>query len=270
MMTRLIEDWIKDINGSIGIYENELISKTGYDYTTLAAAACGVSGEAMNLAFTGQKAAVIPVTTGLGEIGSFSRSVAAILGHMNVETFVTDKTDVAGIYEAHQTGASILFLADDERFIAVNLKNNRIAENSRATALGYTTALEGAAGSLKGKEVLVIGCGEVGRQVLYCLKLKGADPVACDIDERVLANLSDEGFKTISDSEQIRAYPFIIDASSEGNWIHKGMLHPEAWMVTPGVPLSLDLGAYQFYRNRVIHDYLQIGVAVMLAMVIRS
>lgn len=269
-MTRLIEDWIEDISDSIGEYEHELKSKSGYDYAGLAAAACGLSPDTIRLASACEKAAVIPVTTGLGEIGSFSGSVAAILRHMNIETFVTQKTDVAGIYEAHQKGASILFLADDQRFIAVNLTKNRVAENSQATAWGYAAALEGAVGSLKGKEVLVIGCGEVGRHALHCLKHKGAVPVAHDIDERVLAHLSDEGFKIITDTGRIREYPLMIDASSEGNWIHKGMLHPEAWVVTPGVPLSLTPEAYEFHRNRVIHDYLQIGVAVMLAMVCRS
>lgn len=264
-MTRLVEDWIKDISSVIKDYEKDLIKKTGLDYIGLASAASGVSKIKIIQASKNKEVGVVPVTTGLGLIGSFSESVAAIAQCMGFEAFVTEHTDVAGIYEAQQKGAKIIFIADDDKFIALNIEKNMAAENSRSTARGYVAALEGAAQDVKDKEVLVIGCGVVGKEVLAALKEKGANPVAWDIKQEVLKELSDGGLKVLKCQEEIAGYSLIVDATYQGGWISKDMLHPEVFMVTPGVPISLDEEAYDCHRNRVLHDYLPIGVAVMLA-----
>ena len=265
-MTRLVEDWIKDIDVTIKEYEQDLKCKTGFDFVALASAASGVAREIIELAAENNRVGVIPITAGQGIIGHFSESVAAILQCMNFDAFVTGDTDVAGIYEAHQKGAKIIFFADEDRFLAVNFEKNIVAENNQATARGYVAALAGATGKLSGQEVLVIGCGAVGREALLLLKQQGANPVIYDKDKRILAQLSDEGLKIVADVAGIAEYRLIVDATPEGGWIHKGMLHPEAWLVTPGVPLSLDAEAYAYYQPRVIHDPLHIGVATMAAM----
>lgn len=264
-MTRLIEDWIKDISVTTKQYEKDLESKTGLDFIGLASAVGDVSREKIVLSSKNNKVGVIPITTGLGIIGSFSESVAAILQCMNFEAFITEHTDVAGLHEAYQREAKMIFLADDNRFIAINLEKNIISENNQATARGYVAAMEGAVGKLQDRDVLVIGCGVVGREILRLLILKGAKPIAYDINESVLESLTNDGFKIITHSDEMAKYALVIDASSKGGWIHKGMLHPEAWIVTPGVPLSLDSDAYDYHKDRVIHDYLQIGVVAMLA-----
>jgi len=269
-MTRLVEDWIKDIDVTIKEYESDLRFKTGLDFVALASAASGVARERIELTAKNSRVGVIPITAGQGIIGYFAESVAAILQCMNFDAFVTACTDVAGIYEAHQKGAKILFFADEDRFLAVNLERNIVAENDQATARGYVAALEAATGNLKDQEVLVIGCGPVGRAVLSNLKQKGAHPVAYDKDKNVLTSLASEGLKIVSDVAIIAKYRLVVDATPEGGWIHKGMLHPEAWIVTPGVPLSLDPEAYAYYKQRVIHDPLHIGVATMAALVCKE
>ena len=52
--------------------------------------------------------------------------------------------------------------ADDERFVAIDMANRRVVDNADATAKGYVAGLNLMAGGLKGKDVLVIGCGPVG------------------------------------------------------------------------------------------------------------
>jgi 3-methylornithyl-N6-L-lysine dehydrogenase len=265
-VTRLVEEWLKDISTTVKQYERDLKDKTGFDFVSLAGAATGLSRQNLELLAGNNRVGVVPITAGQGIIGSFSESVAAIVRSMNFEAFVTEYTDVAGIYEAHQQGAKILFMADEDRFLAINLSCNLIADNNRATARGYVTALEGAAGELAGREVLVLGCGPVGLEALVFLREKGARPVAYDVDKKIMAFLSGKDFATLSGSGEIAGYSLIVDANPQGGWLTKGMLHPDAWIAAPGIPLSLDLKAYDFHKNRVIHDPLHIGVATMLAM----
>jgi len=66
--------------------------------------------------------------------------------------------------------------------------------------------------------------------------------------------------------DEIKRYKYIIDATNQGGWLHREMLHPEAWIAAPGIPLSLDQDAYETFSDRLIHDPLQIGVASMLGL----
>ncbi len=266
-MTRLVENWIKDIRTSIKEYEKELMAKTGMNLMAIASAASGVDQGKIMFELENNKIGIVPITTGLGIIDSFTESVASVLLCMGFEAFVTKQTDVSGLLEAHEKGASIQFMADDDQFIAVHLKKNLIAENNWATARGFVAALEGATGSLRGKEVLVIGCGNVGTEALSFLKEKGASPIAYDKNEVIMKHLTQKGYETLSHINRIGNYSLIVDASNEGGWIKKGMLDSKAWIVTPGVPISLDEEACAFHKNRLIHDYLPIGVATMMASV---
>ncbi len=266
-MTRLIEEWIKTIGSSIRDYEFDLMKKTGLSLVALAAAAGEMPEERIRNAAANIKVGVIPFTSGQGIIGSFSESVAAVCEGMGFQCFIAEGTDVDGIYKARQNGAEILFMADDDRFIALNLKTGNLAENNQATVKGFLAALGSAAGGLKDKEVLVIGCGPVGREALQLLRVQQANPVAYDKNPFILSKVAAQGYDTITHSSQIAAYPLVFDASSEGSWLKKSMLHPELIMAAPGVPLSLDQEAFEIYKDHLIHDYLPIGVATMLALV---
>jgi pyrrolysine biosynthesis protein PylD len=265
-MTRLIEDWIKNISDDIKEYEKELVEKTGFNLISLASNASNINIEYLLASIKESKIGVIPITSGQGIIGSFTNSVVAILRAMNFDAFVTADTDVAGIYEAHQRGAKIIFLADDKKFIAINLEKNTVVDNNFATAVGFVSAMEGAAGGdLKYKKVLLIGCGTVGKEILNELKRKDADVVTYDIDKNILKKSEKYGFKVLSGLDEMIKYKWIMDATSTGGWLKKDMLHPDVFIATPGVPISLDPEAYEYYKDRALHDYLPIGVAVMAA-----
>ena len=52
-------------------------------------------------------------------------------------------------------------MADDNRFIAFNLRNKVVVDNGDATGKGYVSALFGMAKGLKESNVLVLGYGPV-------------------------------------------------------------------------------------------------------------
>lgn len=267
-MTRLQTDWIKNMEKELPQWASRLEAQSNMSLFNLAALAGDISRGRLKSASWRTKIAVVPVTAGLGLIGTFCSQVAAIIRHMGFDVFVTDATDVSGIYEASQKGAGVVFLADDTYFLALNMSKNLISENSDATARGFVAALEGAAGGLRDKEVLVIGGGRVGRSALSFLKCRGAEVILYDNNEDVLKELRGQGVRTIGDVAEIKKYPLIVDCSfSDEGWLSKDMLHPDLLFASPAVPLSLDSEAAEFYGDRIIHDLLQLGVITMLAMV---
>jgi len=269
-MTRLVESWIRDIAGSIEEYSGYLKKTTGLDLSGLAVRISGLAQRDFSAALSMSQVAVVPITTGQGIIGTFSESVAAIAKCVGLQAFVTTGTDVAGIHEACAKGAGILFMADDDRFIALDVKRGRLAENSASTARGYTEALAAASGGLEGRRALVIGCGEVGMEMLAELKRKNALPAAYDIDPNRLKAAAAEGYPTINNTVEIKKFPLILDACPQGGWLTADMLADNAWIAAAGVPLSLDEDASAAFRLRLIHDYLPIGVAAMIGDLFRS
>ena len=263
-MTRLISEWMDDIRNKVKERETVLKEKTGLSYLTLAAKASGWSAADMERAAQQISVGVVPVTSGEGIIGSFSEAVAAVTAAMGFRSFVTEKSDVSGIYEAYNREADIVFMADDERYIAFNLNKKRMADNNAATAAGYLTALEEAHGPLAGKEVLLLGFGVVGQEFLKRLLKKGAGVTGYDSDAERLKSMAGSGAEILETIGDMRKFKILVDATNQGGWIHSGMLHPDAWIATPGVPLSLDEEARRAHEKRLIHDCLEIGTASML------
>ncbi len=261
-MTRLKEDWIRDIERDICKYDRKLAKKTGMTLLELAAKANDIHPDRIREAAKSYKVAAIPIRAGEGIIGTFSGSVAAILHHLGFHTVVTEASDVNGIYEAFKDEAHCLFLADDDRFIGINRLTGQVSDNNKATARGYVTALEQVAGSLSGRPALILGYGIVGEEMVSFLREKGALPVVYDISTDRTAGL-DPGM-VLSDIEKMKDYPLLLDATNKGDWIWEEMLHPDFWMAAPGIPLSLDNALYRKYRHRVIYDRLQLGTAVMM------
>jgi len=265
-MTRLITDWIADIEYAIKDWEEDLKRKTGLSYAGLAAKVAGCSVGDIACAARETKVAAVSVTSGLGIIGSFAQSVAAVTGAMGFESFATERADVDGIHEAYLRGADIVYMADDRRFISFNLNKKKMADNDSATARGYTEAFEGALKTFEGKRLLLMGFGALGSEFMKCLKNKGADFAVYDIDPKRLASAKKEGVDVIESPEGIREYPYLIDATSQGGWLHREMLHPDVRIAAPGIPLSPDREALEMHGERIIHDPLQIGVAAMLGL----
>ena len=98
-MTRLITEWIMDMEEGCQKRDLELKAKTGLSLLEIAAAAAGKEPEALRrLAGDGLLVAAVPVTAGLGVIGQFAQSVAAIIKTAGFDCFVTEATDVDGIH----------------------------------------------------------------------------------------------------------------------------------------------------------------------------
>jgi len=242
----------------------ELQEKTGLPLLGLAAKAAGRDAEALRRLGGDVLVAAVPVTAGLGVIGQFAQSVAAIVRTAGFNCFVTEKSDVDGIYEAYQGGADLIFIADDDRFLAINTKSGKIGENNLATAAGYVAALEAMMDKkgvpMKDAPVLVLGYGPVGKHAEAILLAKGAKVTVFDKDP----------FQGKPNRPQdIVHFPYIIEATPQSAWITKDMLCPDALIAAPGIPLGLDGEAAKLYKTQLVHDMLDIGTATMLAMALQ-
>lgn len=265
-MTRLKTEWIQNIEHDVKKWDASLKELTGAGLWELAMRGNGGNSE-IEKERGRCRVGAISITSGQGVISTFAESVAAIVDALGFEVYVSKKTDVNGIYEARNWGADIVFVADDDRFLALNLKNSYLGENDRGTARGYVEALRGmmeknGLGDIAGRKVLLLGYGRVGREIEAYLLNKGAEPVIYDRDKDIQKEL--EGKQSIDSADKIKEYDLIMDATSTGPWISKDMLHPEALIAAPGIPFSLDEEAKKHFQGRWIHDKLPIGIAGML------
>ena len=270
-MTRLKEDDIDHIARQLDGYDARLKRMTGVSLRQIACRAAGVDEALIIDVLDRVRIAAVPVTSGLGVIGGFSGTVAAIVSHLGFETFVTESCDVAGIAEGFERGADILMLSDDERFVAITPGRKHVVDNSRATAQGFVAGLELMRGGIAGESVLVLGCGPVGVAATKALIDRGADVALCDIrQERALAAVREIGQDA---SDRIRMedtphtalerYELIFDATNEGNFIEAAHLTPHTMVAAPGTPCALTPEAMAEHRDRILHDALEIGTATM-------
>lgn len=266
-MTRLITEWIEEIGDVNDPYGAELKQKTGLDYDGLLIKTCHITQEYLASVREKLQVCIIPITTGQGVIGSFAQSVAGIIQNMGFAAIVTEKTDVAGIYEAGMKGADILFMADDERYIAINLRNGKISNNDQATARGFVTILNQMTRNMNCRDTLVLGGGTVGKIIIDLLKLQQDNVFVYDKDKEILNSLA--GAKvTPVEKDEIRNYKKIIDATCEGGWITKDMLNSQAKIAALGVPFSFSEDAGTAFEQQALYDCLTTGTAVMLGEVI--
>jgi 3-methylornithyl-N6-L-lysine dehydrogenase len=272
-MTRLITEWIKDLENTAFGWNEQLISMTGCGYNKLAASVSGLSEEQQAEAFSEYKVAVVPITSGLGEIESFPQSVAAITSAMGFNSFVTSATDVDGIWEAKRLGADVLFMADDNRYIALNMRNGRIGDNNEATGKGYAQLLlEFAEAECAGRRLpesgntAVLGFGIIGRTMTAYLMEKGIVPAVYDKDPGRREDVLSMGAEWIDDAAELRKYSYILDGTSEGGWLSSEMLADDVLIAAPGIPFSLDDKSSRKLEGRYLHDMLEIGTAVMMGL----
>ncbi|MDP4160258.1 MAG: hypothetical protein Q8911_10950, partial [Bacillota bacterium] len=101
-----------------------------------------------------------------------------------------------------------------------------------------------------------------------CLQELGAKVSVLEVDEVKIAALTQAGINAIYNrKENLASYQFIVDASPQGDFLDLSNLHSQAAIAAPGIPFGLTKAAHQVFKNRVIHDPLELGVATMLAMV---
>jgi pyrrolysine biosynthesis protein PylD len=262
----LTEKDVTQLPERLPAYEAELVKKTGLSLREIAIRSMEVSEEALTAAIASHTVAVVPITAGGGVVENFSEAVRGILAYLDVNVFKTRESDVAGVAEGVERGADIVFFADDNRFVALNLPLRRVTDNAEATAKGYVTALEAMAGGLSQREVLVVGgAGRVGWNAVLALESNGVKVAACDIDQRRMDSLA-KGHEVIVErnlEEAVSRYTVFFDASPAADIIEAEHIKPETLIAAPGMPLGLTDEAYSLVERRLIHDVLEIGVAAM-------
>jgi len=212
---------------------------------------------------------VVPVTAGLGIISNFSATVCAILRFLGVNAEITRGTDAAGVALAFENGVDAIMMADDQRFIGINLHTRSVIDNSLATGRVYGAALDLMADGLRAQEVLVLGCGPVGASAARWLLGSAARMALFDIDNaksQALCkklgnpeNLIVEGDLT----KALERYRYIVDATPAPNFIPESLLKNNSYIACPGVPQGVSARGQLMLGNRLIHDKLELGVAAM-------
>ena len=275
-MTRLKTEWIDYMLDGMNDYNSSLKTKTGFDLAGLVMDTYGISEERFKKYAEKLLIAAVPVTQGEGIIGSFSESVAAIVRSMGFRTFVPDETDVDGIYNAVLMDADVIYMADDERYLAFSRDNGSFGENDYATALGYIMVLrqmmKKAGLDIAKEKVLVIGNGRVGEEAVQILLNHEVDFDMYDKDEKAVEAFRslETGKYVLSSPEEIKNYRFILDYTNEGEWLKDEYLAEGVFYASPGVPLSLDEKAAGRLQNTAVYDNLEIGTAMMLGEILKT
>ena len=205
------------------------------------------------------KVACIPVTAGGGILGDFCHIVAETVEVLaGAQAHVTDGCDVTGFEEALLNKADIVFMADDETFIAYNTHTSVLSDNSDATGRMFAALLDCACGGLD-DEVLVLGTGKVGTGACQYLRHQGAVVKWFDIKSGAPScfDLADE-----TPGWNERSWNYIVDATTAAHLIGPQNVTDTSIVSAPGVPFGVAPDAVQKARL-VIHDNLALGVIAM-------
>jgi len=267
-MTRLSESLLQGLGEKLPDYDQELIQKTGSSLASIAYLAAGLEKENLNKNISPKPIAVVPITAGKGLIPGFSLAVESIIRYLGYPAFVTQAHDVAGLAEGFGRGAKILFLADDNLFVAINTETGNIVDNSEATARGYVTALTLVLKGISRKKVLVIGAGRVGGYACIALKELGAAVSIFDIDpDKTKALASELEISVAKDIlPALKNHSIIFDASPAEDFISEDLVRSDTVIAACGLPIGLTKEARIQIQGRLIHDPLQLGTATMLTM----
>ena len=270
-MTRLRSADIANISSHLDAYDQELLAKTGRSLRGIACHAVGLSEEEAVERMPDVHIGVVPIRWGKGVIGRFSETTRDILKHIGFQAFVTENSDVSGLAEAFEMQADIIFLSDDNHFVALNAECRRVVDNSAATGKGFGAGLNLMTGGLQGQGVLIIGCGAVGISAAMTLAKYGAKISVYDINHSRSRHLTSTLYKTLNikveiESELIAAlskYRFLVEATTSADIIHEQDLLPATYIAAPGMPLGLNSNTALKLADRLLHDPLQTGVATM-------
>lgn len=278
-MTRLTSADVQPLLGSLDAYDQQLKAVTGLDLAGLSLEAAGLPvDEVHRCGLAALHLAVVPITSGLGLIGGFARSVCAILDLLGCQAFVTNATDVAGLAEAIGQNPSALFMSDDNDFMALDPRLGTTIHNTPATARGFVTGMARMAGGLKGKKVLLLGCGPLGSAAAEDLLLHDAQVVLYDVAVTRCTRLRDGLMNTGNHPIEIAAsFPeaaagvdLIFDATNTADPIDADVIGKHTRIAAPGMPCGITTAARRRLGHRLLHDPLQIGVATMAAQILTS
>jgi pyrrolysine biosynthesis protein PylD len=272
-MTRLQAQDMEAIAGDLDAYDRNLRTRTGLTLRGLACKASGIDEQDYVRRSAGFRTAVVPLTCGAGRIAGFAESVQRILLHLGLAATVIAEPDVAGLAAAYADHSELIFLADDQRFIAINTCSRKVVDNAEATGAGFAWGLNLMAGGLEERPVLVLGCGPVGRSAARAALGLGGRVSLCD----VVPEASGQAARRLSRSAPGRVsvesnpesalvrYRLIIDATPSKGFIDEAQIYPDTYISAPGAPLGLTARAVEKISARLLHDLLEIGVATMAA-----
>lgn len=269
LLTRLKSDDIQSISSQLNDYNQELQIKTGRSLLGIACLSCNVRESIIMNRVNSFSFQVVPITTGQGIISNFSAVVCSILQFLGFKAEVAEDSDITGLASAFRKGADGIMMADDHRFVGINLRTNSVTDNSEATGRIFSAALDLMAGGIKGNKVLVLGCGPVGEAAAQSLLAFGARVILHDINIIAAGNvkekLTDYGDITIVESieNSVVNYQYILEATPATNSIPDELLSDNSCVVAPGVPLGLSSKGCEILNNRLVHDKLELGVAAM-------
>lgn len=265
-MTRLNSEQLIGLGSGLHLYDQELVQKTGCTLRQIAAKAVGITEDIALRVAGSSPVSVIPVTTGQGIIQGFVEAINDIIIHIGFNSRITAGSDVSGLAEAVECDSKIVFLADDNKFVALNFSSGIVIDNAHATARGYVFALDSMVKGLRNRNVLVIGAGRVGRSVVFTLKKLGAAVTLYDLDRaKAFALASDYCTDLEEDLDQaLGIHRIIFCAAPAHRIIRAEHVRPDTVIAAPGIPACFNLEVYNLLRERLIHDPLQIGVATML------
>lgn len=266
-MTRLREEDILNISENLKEYDKQLVNSVGKTLSEIAAHAIGSKEKELYDLHQAVPVAVIPISCGEGIISGFSGSVQKIIEFMGFTAFVTGHKDVGGLAEAVKKGAKVIFLADDDHFVAINMATGKVVDNGKATGKGYAAALDLMSGGLRNKEVLLIGAGPVGTGAAAFMSAHGATVFVYDVNRNQAENMIETvpGVQIVQDFyAALPEYKLLFDATPAAEIIGKEYIGEATMISAPGIPLGLSQECFPLISNRLIHDALEIGVATML------
>jgi pyrrolysine biosynthesis protein PylD len=268
-MTRLTEQDVRRLGERLGEFEKGLRRVTGCGLLAVAEQAADAGpGAAARLA--GARLAVVPVSAGQGFIPGFTECVATILAHLGCDAFVTPEPDVRGLQIAAARGAEAVLAADDQRFIALNIRSGACVDDDPATAAGFVAALGAAAGGLAGRPVLVLGLGPVGLAAVARLRRLDAEVLAVERDQARAAEAAAAGleFRSVALDEGLATCRLVLDATPSADLVDAPWVTGESIVAVPGLPSAFTAAAQAALGDRHIHEPLALGVAVMAVQVL--
>ncbi|MCL2883108.1 MAG: 3-methylornithyl-N6-L-lysine dehydrogenase PylD [Coriobacteriia bacterium] len=204
--------------------------------------------------------AVVPITAGEGLIGDFSETVALILREFaDVQAYVTDTTDVAGLNEAIVRDADLVFMADDNVCLFRNLRTGATSDNGFATGRGFAALLYLSAQQALDSEVLILGAGKVGSGAYHFFRDRHVPIRWYDLKESTPFDMESA---LLARDWQGQAWKYIIDATTCPTFIDAPQVCAGGTISAPGIPFGITEAAVQ-KAGLVIHDELETGVMSM-------
>ena len=271
-MTRLQHSDIKDIPSSLTDYNDKLKAVTGRSLIGIACHAYNVDETKFLHDISNCCIHIIPITTGQGVITNFVETVCSILKFIGFNALVSEQTDISGIASAVEKKSDAVMMADDIKFVGLNLNSHKVVDNSRATGNIFAAALDLMAKGIKKQNVLVMGCGSVGEAALRkILHLKGNVSLydSHTSTSTLLKTKLCKDFKNrrIQIEKDIKTnfskYDYIIEATPSKNSIPDEVISKNLMVAAPGVPLGISKKGCNILKNRLVHDKLELGVAAM-------